>query len=172
MTKLTHDEIYEIKRLLAEENASLTELAFRHNVRENTIYLIRSLRSNKDIAPEYNERLRKINHSRKLSVEDIYEIKKHLSEGNISGKDIAGMYNVSPLHITHIKTLRSHKDIAPEFNDRLVENIGNIKLTAEKVREIRASHPELSYNVLSKKYDVSEKTIKLIIHRKIWKDVE
>jgi len=46
------------------------------------------------------------------------------------------------------------------------------KLTADDVRLIRQLHPELSYRVLARKFDVSKRAIESVVARKTWRHVE
>ena len=46
------------------------------------------------------------------------------------------------------------------------------KLTADDVRLIHQLHPELSYRVLARKFDVSKRAIESVVARKTWRHVE
>lgn len=46
------------------------------------------------------------------------------------------------------------------------------KLTADDVRLIRQLHPDLSYRVLARKFDVSKRAIESIVTRQTWRHVE
>lgn len=46
------------------------------------------------------------------------------------------------------------------------------KLSADDVRLIRQLHPELSYRVLARKFDVSKRAIESIVTRQTWRHVE
>lgn len=45
------------------------------------------------------------------------------------------------------------------------------KLTESDVRLIRQLHPELSYRVLARKFDVSKRAIESAVTRKTWRHV-
>ena len=45
------------------------------------------------------------------------------------------------------------------------------KLSADDVRLIRQLHPDLSYRVLAKKFDVSKRAIESVVTRKTWRHV-
>jgi hypothetical protein len=49
---------------------------------------------------------------------------------------------------------------------------GRARLTADDVRLIRQLHPELSYRVLARKFDVSKRAIESIVTRQTWRHVE
>jgi hypothetical protein len=46
------------------------------------------------------------------------------------------------------------------------------KLSADDVRLIRQLHPELSYRVLARKFEVSKRAIESIVTRQTWRHVE
>ena len=169
MTKFYREDIYEIKKLLAEATP-VKSIASRYDVSESIIYNIRNLKSHVNIAPEYNDKLCDPNLYRKLSPEEIYEIKKLLSEG-IRGVEIAKRFNITSSYTSRIKKLEAHVNDAPEFNDSLRVLHPFRKMNEDLVREIRRSHPERSYRDLAANYGVSSQTIYLIVKRLIWKDV-
>ena len=45
------------------------------------------------------------------------------------------------------------------------------KLSADDVRLIRQLHPELSYRVLARKFEVSKRAIESAVTRKTWRHV-
>jgi hypothetical protein len=45
------------------------------------------------------------------------------------------------------------------------------KLSADDVRLIRQLHPELSYRVLARKFDVSKRAIESIVTRQTWRHI-
>lgn len=45
------------------------------------------------------------------------------------------------------------------------------KLSADDVRLIRQLHPDLSYRVLARKFDVSKRAIESVVTRKTWRHV-
>ncbi len=49
---------------------------------------------------------------------------------------------------------------------------GRSRLTANDVRLIRQLHPELSYRVLAKKFDISKRAIEAVVTRQTWRQVE
>lgn len=49
---------------------------------------------------------------------------------------------------------------------------GRARLTADDVRLIRQLHPELSYRVLARKFDVSKRAIESVVTRQSWRHVE
>ena len=49
---------------------------------------------------------------------------------------------------------------------------GRSRLTADDVRLIRQLHPDLSYRVLARKFDVSKRAIESIVTRQTWRHVE
>jgi hypothetical protein len=46
------------------------------------------------------------------------------------------------------------------------------KLTESDVRLIRQLHPDLSYRVLARKFEVSKRAIESVVARKTWRHVE
>jgi hypothetical protein len=45
------------------------------------------------------------------------------------------------------------------------------KLSADDVRLIRQLHPELSYRVLARKFEVSKRAIESIVTRQTWRHI-
>jgi hypothetical protein len=45
------------------------------------------------------------------------------------------------------------------------------KLSADDVRLIRQLHPDLSYRVLARKFDVSKRAIESIVTRQTWRHI-
>lgn len=46
------------------------------------------------------------------------------------------------------------------------------KLSADDVRLIRQLHPDLSYRVLARKFDISKRAIEAVVTRQTWRHVE
>lgn len=100
--KLTHENIIQIKRLLIDNNLTITEIANFYNVTPGMISAIKSLRSHKNIGVEYNKQLEGRHSVRKLNKEKVLEIEVML-KNDISCKDIAKKYNVVEKTIKNIK---------------------------------------------------------------------
>lgn len=46
------------------------------------------------------------------------------------------------------------------------------KLSPDDVRLIRQLHPDLSYRVLARKFDISKRAIEAVVTRQTWKHIE
>jgi len=46
------------------------------------------------------------------------------------------------------------------------------KLSPDDVRLIRQLHPDLSYRVLARKFDISKRAIEAVVTRQTWRHVE
>lgn len=60
---------------------------------------------------------------------------------------------------------------APVLNKKRGEGHPKAKLTEQDVRLIRQLHPDLSYRVLARKFDVSKRAIESAVTRKTWRHV-
>ena len=61
---------------------------------------------------------------------------------------------------------------ADKYLNRRGENNHRAKLTESDVRLIRQLHPDLSYRVLARKFEVSKRAIESAVTRKTWRHIE
>ena len=100
--KLTNQDIVEIKKLLIENNLTITEIANTYCVSAGMISAIKNLRSHKSIGEEFNDELKNRFSVRKLNKDKIIAINKMISDG-ISYNDIAKKFDVSSEQIRNVE---------------------------------------------------------------------
>jgi len=111
------------------------------------------------------------NHGKaKLKAEQVREIRVLCAAGNITTRELAQQYGVSPSAILNIV---KHKVWTHVDGPKQTRDI-RAKLKEEQVREIRALYESggISPTELAKKYNVSPRTIRDIIKFKSWKHVK
>lgn len=120
---------------------------------------------------------KKRNHS-KLTFEIAQQIRLEYVPGVVTQEDLAKKYGVGNIEISCIITgkhwTNGGKCIVPKF-PRIGprgERAGGVKLTWEKVREIRRIYAEekLGYGTIAKQYGLDRTTISNVIQQKSWKE--
>lgn len=98
-SKLTEDDVKEIKLLLKEGNLKQKEIASKFNVKEAAIS---EIKQNKSWA-HIGEDLSNVGRGKKLTEDNVRGIKMLLKEGKLTQTKIAEMYDVAISNITFIK---------------------------------------------------------------------
>ena len=186
-SKITETDIIEIIRLIIDgmQMKKITEI---YKMSMTNICDIKNNKVWKHIKLEdyfNNEELIILNNIlpsyRKLTDNDVIEIKKMLSQG-VKQKDIAKKFNVNKTTICDIKNNRTHFNIKIEeiTNDELKlvkynvgENNGSTKLTKKQVVEIKKLlfDKKISQKEIAKAYNIGDPAISAIKSGKTWKHI-
>ncbi len=107
-------------------------------------------------------------HSKKLTEEDVYEIRKLYNEKSKTSVELAKKFDVTPKTINDIITGRTWN---LERKGKMFDRYR--KLSGAQVQEIRDLYNTGMYLQLdlAKKYNVGPSLINAIIRKKIWKDL-
>ncbi|WP_154990402.1 GIY-YIG nuclease family protein [Priestia megaterium] len=105
---LTVEDVIEIKKLIAMEDLTLTEIATMYNVDKTTISRISQEKTYKDVIVEgFSPQKRNSNGNKngmsKLTMEQVIEIKNMIKEGK-KNSEISKVFNVQPNTISRIRT--------------------------------------------------------------------
>jgi len=119
--------------------------------------------------PEWGAKSGEAHHNSKLTEQDILEIRKMYSQGNISSEKIAEQFPVTGTQIRKILLGKRWKYLTGGASIKIKS--GAAKLFEEQVLEIRERHiqGETDLKKLAKEYHVVVDTIRRIINRKSWK---
>ncbi len=105
VSKLSKDQVIEIKKLIVESNISFYEIAEKFKVHHSTIANIKAgntwCNTGEDLSRTKRKQVRK---AYKITQSQIHEIKTLLKEGQ-TGRFIAKKFNVCPSTISNIKKL-------------------------------------------------------------------
>ena len=189
-SKLTADQVREIRGHYAAGGITYRELAAEHGVSINVIaQIVKHLiwahlgdTDDTDDEAAADKRARgEAHYASKLTADQVREIRRSYAAGGITQRELAAEYGVSIQAIGHIiKHLTwAHLD-APDTDEAAVNNMPRgeahpaSKLTADQVREIRRSYTAggITYRELAAEYGVSEITVRLIVKHRAWAHVE
>lgn len=119
------DEVIEIKGLLILNNVSNKELAEKYNMDRSIISNIKLLKVYKDVASEYNDKLKELYGNIKskgiISDDKIKLIKETLTLESNTNAYWGKHFSIDPSTISRIKNLKVYKDIASEYNQSLFD---------------------------------------------------
>lgn len=173
--KLNEEMVREIKKIIYEEKLSDSEVAKMYNTKRETINSIRLGKIWSHVKTEYDDIISEKKFEN-LSLDNVVQIKKLIATTEITNKELAEKYKVDASSISNIKTLKSHTEIASEYNDALFEKNKTkkkpSKLTDEQVGEIKVllANERLSNKKLSDKYNCDPSVISNIKLLKAYKD--
>lgn len=108
--KIDKQDVIEIKRLLEENILTIGEIAERFNVSASHISSINHGKSWNYVGGKIDRDIKK-HWGKKLSIEDVRQIKEFLKEKSLKIKDIAKMFGVSSDNIYHIKQGKIWKNV-------------------------------------------------------------
>lgn len=158
--KLDEEAVYEIKKLLYEENYSDVEISKMYGVTDSTISLIRRGKNWSKVKTEFDNSINRIK-VEKLSTDEVEEIKYIIANNDsVTNKELAERFNVDSSAISNIRTLKSYFDVAIECNNAIYENNKHKKkpniLTKNEVVEIKKmlANQIISNRELAEKYNV------------------
>lgn len=164
LAKLNEESVLEIKELI-KNRMSLTEIAKIFNVNGTIVVKIKNGETWKHVGEDVSDI-----QCRKLTEEDVKEIKNLLKKGQLSQKKISEKYGVSKTHISQIKRGIMWDNVGEDVSDI---NCNAKVLNEEKVREIKILLKEnkSSQKEIAEMYGVQQVTISKIKLGKTWRHV-
>lgn len=183
--KLKKEEVIMIKKLLFDGEMTLKEIADMFNINSTNVVKIRDGKTYTKIKTPYdNMILGKISkkgekYGKKLTKEQVVEIKKLLTEGNYTQVEIANMYNVKRKVIVDIKTLKKWINVGKEYNELLKNmdykngsNNYNSLINEQIVRDIKEKlFNKISATDIANEYNISIGLVQDIKKGRAWKHV-
>lgn len=172
-SKLTDDEISNIKYLIKEGNLNQKEIGELFNITEATIGRIKRGERWLDIGEDISNIKNKKLSNNKLTKNDVIEIKSLLKEDVLTQNEISRKFNVSRATIAKIKSGETWDDVGENVSN-IKSPRRNLKLTDEKVKEIKILLKEgtLTQTKIAEMYDVSRKLINRIKLGIAWGHIE
>ena len=145
-TKLTDEDIKEVRRLYNEENVTFTQLAKDYKVSEGHVADIVGNRSH------YDEKYGRTRFTTKLIDEDAKEMRRLYNDENVTFTQLAKDYEVSEGHVTDIIGNRAH------YDEKYVKTRFSTGLTVGDIADIRHLYNDenIPFIQLAKDYKVSE----------------
>ena len=179
-SKLQSKEVLDIRTLYATGRHSITRLADQYDVSPSRISFILNHKSwlhvEDDLQPKINVLLKAytgFNSRKKLTPNQVFEIRKFYFKGTYTQKHLSKIYGVSSKQISAIVTGESWVDVDGPLvkkGKRLKgESNGNSRLTISEVEKIKqySKNGKSTYNLASL-FNVSQSTISKIIRGETW----
>lgn len=166
-SKLTIEQVIEIKTLLAQTKISMRKIGKMFGVSPSTIRDILSGKLWKNVEAENDEEIRK---SRTLLTDaEVREIKFLLAEKKLTYKQIGEKFGASRSTIGAIRTGEQYSHVKTEYDKAITGR----QLTIEQVREtkILLREGKLTHKQISERFGVSRATIGNINAGKSWSHI-